>query len=94
MFGNKICVAIIGTGLIAIGCRSAGHPPRIDMATARATALKEVPGTVRAEKLESEDGQTIYSFEIKPADEKGKFIKEVNVSAETGKVVGVETEAD
>ncbi len=90
---NK-CLAIVAVAFIAVGCRSAGQSPRVDMATARATALKEVPGTVRGEKIETEDGKTIYSFEIKPAEEKGKIIKEVNVSADTGKVVGIETETD
>lgn len=90
---NKF-LAVVVVAFVAVGCRSAGQSPRVDMATARATALKEVPGTVRAEKVETEDGKTIYSFEIKPAAEKGKIIKEVNVSADSGKIVGVETETD
>jgi uncharacterized membrane protein YkoI len=64
------------------------YTPRITMAEAREKALKVVPGLVRAEELEFESGRWIYSFEIKPAGEKRRIIKEVNIDADTGDQVG------
>ena len=61
---------------------------------ARKTALERVPGAIRSEELEREGGRWIYTFEIVPAGEKRKIIKEVNIDADSGKVVGVETERD
>jgi uncharacterized membrane protein YkoI len=51
-------------------------------------------GAVVAEELEFEGKRWIYSFEIKPKGEKGKRIKEVNIDADTGVVVSVDTEED
>lgn len=61
---------------------------RITMKEARATALKEAPGKIKEGELEREDGQLIYSFDIKTKE----GIKEVQVDALTGKVLKVETE--
>ena len=64
---------------------------KIAMATARATALKEVPnGKVRKSKLERENGKLVYSFEIKVPGTTG--FEEVNVDAVTGAVVSKEHE--
>jgi uncharacterized membrane protein YkoI len=64
---------------------------KIAMATARATALKEVPnGKVKKSKLERENGKLIYSFEIKVPGTTG--FEEVNVDAVTGAVVSKEHE--
>jgi uncharacterized membrane protein YkoI len=70
------------------------HQPRIPLADARTKALALVPGTVVAEELEHERGRWIYSFEIKPQGEKRRLIKEVNVDADTGVIVNVETEKE
>jgi uncharacterized membrane protein YkoI len=64
------------------------YTPKITMAEAREKALKVVPGVLRAEELELESGRWIYSFEIKPAGEKRRVIKEVNIDADTGEQVG------
>ncbi len=64
------------------------------MAVARRTALTRVPGSVKAEELEHEGGRWIYSFEIRPDGETRKIIREVNVDADTGRIVDVSTEPD
>ncbi|HEX4963895.1 MAG TPA: PepSY domain-containing protein [Thermoanaerobaculia bacterium] len=65
---------------------------RIDLDTARAVALKRVPhGTVRSEELEREHGKLIYSFDIEVPGKPG--IEEVNVSAMSGKVIGMHHES-
>jgi uncharacterized membrane protein YkoI len=70
------------------------HQAKVAIADARAKALSLVPGTLVKEELEHEDGRWIYSFEIKPTGEKGKLIKEVNIDADTGDVVSIDTEED
>lgn len=73
---------------------TSGHAHRVSMAEARRTALARVPGKVKAQELEHERGRWIYSFEIRPPGEKGSTIREVNVDADTGRIVGVSTEKD
>lgn len=64
---------------------------KIDEATARTTALKEVPnGVVESGELEREKGKLIYSFDIKAPDRSG--VEEVNVDAVSGAVVAHEHE--
>ena len=64
---------------------------KISMKTARATALKEVPnGKIAASELERENGNLIYSFDIKVAGKSG--IEEVTVNAVTGAIVTHEHE--
>jgi hypothetical protein len=70
------------------------HQAKISIDQARAKALSLVPGVVRAQELEHERGRWIYSFEIKPAGETRKVIKEVNIDADTGAVVSIETEKE
>jgi hypothetical protein len=65
---------------------------KISKETALATALAKVPGgTVKEGELEKEHGKLIWSFNFAIPD--SQDIKEVNVNAITGEVVGdVETE--
>jgi uncharacterized membrane protein YkoI len=64
---------------------------RISEATARATALKEVPnGTVKSSELERENGKLIYSFDITVPGKTG--IDEVNVNAIDGSVIAKQHE--
>jgi uncharacterized membrane protein YkoI len=64
---------------------------KISEATARATALKEVPnGTVKSSELERENGKLIYSFDITVPGKTG--IDEVNVNAIDGSVVAKQHE--
>ena len=88
------------TPLIAAVPRIAGaetkkHEPKYPIADARSKALAEVPGgTIVAEEMEYENKLWIYSFEIKPKGEKGKSIKVVNIDADTGALISVDTEED
>jgi len=60
---------------------------KVTEATARATALKEVPnGTVKSSELERENGKLIYSYDITVPGKSG--VEEVNVNAIDGSVVG------
>ena len=64
---------------------------KISEKTARATALKEVPnGKIQASELERENGNLIWSFDIKVAGKTG--IEEITVNAVTGAVVTHEHE--
>ena len=64
---------------------------KISEATARATALKEVPnGTVKSSELEREHGKLIYSYDITVPGKTG--IDEVNVNAIDGSVVAKQHE--
>jgi uncharacterized membrane protein YkoI len=64
---------------------------KISEATARATALKEVPnGTVKSSELERENGKLIYSYDITVPGKTG--IDEVNVNAIDGSIVAKQHE--
>ena len=63
---------------------------KISEDSARAVALKRVPGTIEALELENEHGRLIYSWDIKVAGKPG--ITEVHVSALNGRVLRVEHE--
>ncbi len=103
---SSICVALsvgVAVSLVAVASSASGaaparagaqHAHRFSMAQARKTALARVPGEVKAEELEHESGRWIYSFEIRPKGEKRKIIREVNVDADTGRIVDVSTEPD
>ena len=94
----------IGLALLLGGASTAGiataaaaaetHQAKVAIADARAKALSLVAGTLVKEELEHENGRWIYSFEIKPTGEKGKSIKEVNIDADTGMLVSIDTEKD
>lgn len=55
--------------------------------SARAVALKRVPGSVQGTELEREHGRLLYEFKIQRTGRKGTT--EVEVNAMTGKVVAV-----
>lgn len=76
----------------SIACANEQHQARFPLEAARTKALSFVPGAVVSEELEQEGGRWIYSFEIKPLNEKRKLVKEVNIEADTGALVGIETE--
>lgn len=78
----------------SIVCANEQHQPRIPLEAARMKALSFVPGAVVSEELEQEGGRWIYSFEIKPTNEKRKLVKEVNIEADTGALVSIETEKE
>jgi Peptidase propeptide and YPEB domain len=64
---------------------------KISEADARTTALAKVPGgSVSSSELEKEHGKLVWSFDI--AQTGSKNITEVQVDANTGKVVSTKTE--
>lgn len=64
---------------------------KISEATARETALKEVPnGTVKSSELEREKGKLIYSYDISAPGKTG--VEEVNVNAIDGTIVAKQHE--
>lgn len=63
---------------------------KISLEDARATALKKVPGEIKEEELEKENGKLVYSFDIQATGHKA--ITEVQVSALDGSIVSVEKE--
>ena len=89
-------MALIASGHPAFaGSKRVAYVPKVSLADARAAALADVPGTIKAEELEKEGGRWIYTFEIRPSGETRRLIKEVNIDADTGKRVGkIETEKD
>ncbi len=82
----------VGASLAAAGAVFAQKPkPKFPEARARALALAKVPGgKITAEEVEQEKGLLIYSFELKVPGQPG--IEEVNINANTGKLVGIEHE--
>jgi uncharacterized membrane protein YkoI len=83
------------TGVATAAMAQQTHRARFPLAEATAKALGLVPGRVVAEELEREHGRWIYSFEIRPTGETRKLIKEVNLDADTGVLVGsIDTEND
>jgi len=66
---------------------------KISEDSARTLALKRVPGSaVKELELEREHGVLIWSFDLTVAGKPG--VEEVEVDALTGKIVGVEHEAN
>lgn len=57
--------------------------------SARAVALKRVPGTVQGVELEQERGRLMWDFKIQRSGRKGAT--EVEVNANTGKVIRVQS---
>jgi uncharacterized membrane protein YkoI len=103
----KIILSCIAAALVTAGCISEENEhegkeasqsqlmaqAKVSKDDAQKTALAKVPnGTVKEGELEMEKGKLIWSFGFTIPD--SKDIKEVNVDALTGAVVGdVETEA-
>ncbi len=76
--------------LFTVGAFASEGKPKIGMAKATQIARTRAHGLVlKAKELEHENGRWIYSFEFKNKD---GSIREVNVNAYTGKIVGVERE--
>jgi uncharacterized membrane protein YkoI len=76
--------------LVAAMSAIAKPPAKISMATARAIALKKVPGgKIESAELEREHGKLIYSFDIKTSK---PGVTEVNIDAITGKIISIDQE--
>lgn len=84
--GVVALIALFSIGIFANG----GKPKVIGMKRAQAIASTRAKGlSLKAKELEKENGKWIYSFEFKNRD---GSVREVNVNAVTGKIVGVERE--
>ncbi|MSP17764.1 MAG: peptidase M4 [Myxococcales bacterium] len=91
---SAFTLAALASITIAAPAFAKGHVARVSIEAARATALERAPGKVIHEEMEKEKGRWIYSFEIRPDGERRKIVKEVNIDADTGVVVGVDTERE
>ena len=63
---------------------------KISVEQARTTAITKVPGEIKEEELEKENGKLVYSFDIQATGQND--ITEVQVSAIDGTIVSVEKE--
>jgi len=81
-----LLVALFGLGAVITEAK----PRLIGMKRAQAIAGARARGLkLKAKELEKEKGRWIYSFEFRNKD---GSIREININARTGKVVGVERE--
>ena len=90
---NKLIPVLALVVVMSICSSAQAKPsPKITKEQAKATALKQENGTIKSSELEKEHGRWIYSFDIATSD----GVHEVNVDANTGKVVedSKETAAD
>ncbi|MDB5035724.1 MAG: PepSY domain protein [Chlorobi bacterium] len=84
-----LAFAVAMAAIISTSATASAQKPKITMKQARAAAQQAVPdGKIKSAELEHEDGQFIYSFDIKA----GTGIKEVWVDAMSGQVVKTENE--
>ena len=85
-FSALLVAAFTLTTFITIDAQS----KKIGMKRAQQIATSHAKGLpLKAKELEHENGKWIYSFEFKNKD---GSIREVNVNAYTGKIVGIERE--
>lgn len=77
---------ILGLSVFSVS----GQKHKIGMTRAQSIAQSHAKGlTLRAKELEHENGRWMYSFEFR---NKNGSIREINVNAYTGKIVGIERE--
>lgn len=86
---GSIAVCTMFLLAFAVFAKGTTTKPKVDVKTARATALAKAPGKIEGEELEREKGMLVWSFDIRGVDKK---ITEVWVDANTGKVVRTEME--
>lgn len=86
----KKFMLILFVALFGFGALVAEAKPKIGMKRAQAIASAHAKGLgLKAKELEHEKGRWIYSFEFKNRD---GSIREVNVDAYSGKIIGIEHE--
>ncbi len=92
---RSVCLALaISLSFVVAASGKESHHAKLSMDQARAIALREVPGKIVHEELEHEKGRWIYSIEVRPTGETGRRVKEVNLDADSGKVVEVASETE
>jgi len=86
----KKIIALLLIALFSVGALAAEAKPKIGMKRAQEIASTRARGLkLKAKELEHEKGRWIYSFEFK---NRNGSIREVNVDAYSGKIIGVEHE--
>jgi hypothetical protein len=96
MDGKKLAVGIVAVTVLALGggvaiAAQQQDEPKVDRAAAEEAALGAVPGEVKETELEREGGSARYEVEVLGKDGK---LHEVAVDADTGRVLGQETDDD
>ena len=88
LFFSTILIAGL---MFVFGTAANAQGKKIGMKRAQAIATERAKGLkLKAKELEHENGKWIYSFEFRNHD---GSIREVNVNAYTGEIVGVERES-
>jgi len=88
---SLVIAATLTATSLGAGNARAVEKPRIDQAAAERIALARVPGgKVKEGELETEKGRLVWSFDIE--QKTSPDITEVQVDANTGEVVSVQTE--
>ena len=84
---SVLVMVLLSVSLSVLGFAQAPKKHKVSPTKAAKIALKKVPGKLRgAPKLEHEDGK--WQYEVMVTTSKG--LKEVNVNADSGKVVSIE----
>lgn len=85
-----LSVLILAGSMFVFGATANAQSKKIGMKRAQEIASTRAHGLkLKAKELEHENGKWIYSFEFKNTD---GSVREVNVNAYTGAIVGVERE--
>lgn len=94
IWSSVIAAALVSTGLDIVRAEDTETPkekPKISKSEAKKIAMAKVPNAkVKEAELEMEKGKLIWSFDMKVKD--SKDTTEVNIDANTGEVISVETE--
>ena len=85
-----IFMSVVMSLALVLGGNAYGQRKKIGMKRAQAIAVSHAKGLrLKAKELEHENGKWIYSFEFV---NRNKSIREINVDAYTGRIVGIEHE--
>jgi uncharacterized membrane protein YkoI len=94
LVGSLSLMAVLAVSGAALGASEAKlmKEAKVSKTQAEKTALGKVPGgVIKSEELEREHGKLIWSFDI--GTKNTKNITEVQVNAQDGKIVSVQTES-
>jgi len=88
--GIVLAASLGSTAVDAATLAADKRKPTVTMKQALDTVMKAVPnGAIESAELEREDGQLIYSFDVRV----GSTIKEIWVDAMTGRITKIEEES-
>ena len=80
---NQLFIGIAALALSGLCSATPTQKPKLSMKKAEEIALTRQSGHIKSSELEREHGRLIYSFDI----ERNNKVHEVNVDANTGKIV-------